>query len=108
MRHVIRHFTSFAASTARVSSIALFGALFGLTMVSADAVAAQPEDADDAALKSGGEKGKTAVYDFDDDSVDGELLRPEGANIASRSRKKHASLITIRPHFISELIRPPP
>jgi hypothetical protein len=45
------------------------------------------------------------VYDFDDDNVDGELLSPEGANIASRGRTKHASLITIRPHFIPELIK---
>jgi hypothetical protein len=28
--------------------------------------------------------GGTTVYDFDDDNVDGELLSPEGANIASR------------------------
>ena len=45
------------------------------------------------------------MYDFDDDNVDGELLSPEGANIASRTGAKHASLITIRPHFIPELIK---
>lgn len=60
-------------------------------------------DADAAAFK--GQQGGTTVYDFDDDNVDGELLSPEGANIASRGRTKHASLITIRPHFIPELIK---
>jgi hypothetical protein len=61
-----------------------------------------PNDADEAARK--GDKGGVTVYDFDDDSVDGEILRPEGANLASRGRVKHASLINIRPHFLRELI----
>ena len=45
-----------------------------------------------------------AVYDFEDDNVDGEILRPEGANLSSRGSMKHASLINIRPHFLRELI----
>ncbi|MCA9635604.1 MAG: hypothetical protein KC420_06185 [Myxococcales bacterium] len=61
------------------------------------------QDADSAAMK--GNAGGTTVYDFEDDNVDGELLSPEGANISSRGRTKHASLITIRPHFIPELIK---
>jgi hypothetical protein len=72
----------------------------------ATTAAAAPEsggDADDAARKGEG-KGGVTVYDFDDDSVDGEILRPEGANLASRGRVKHASLINIRPHFLRELI----
>jgi hypothetical protein len=60
-------------------------------------------DADEAARV--GEVGGVTVYDFEDDNVDGELLSPDGANIASRGRTKHASLITIRPHFIPELIK---
>ncbi|MFO0634514.1 MAG: hypothetical protein U0168_16845 [Nannocystaceae bacterium] len=67
------------------------------------AVAAPADgDADDAARK--GEKGGVTVYDFDDDNVDGEVLKPEGANLAARGRAKHASLISIRPHFLRELI----
>jgi len=64
---------------------------------------AAPADADASANR--GSAGGTTVYDFDDDNVDGELLSPDGANISSRSGTKHASLITIRPHFIPELIR---
>lgn len=60
------------------------------------------QDADEAARV--GDEGGVTVYDFDDDNVDGELLSPEGANIASRGRVKHASLIEIRPHFLRELI----
>lgn len=65
---------------------------------------AQPSDtdADEAAMKGG--DGGTTVYDFDDDNVDGEILSPDGANVNSRARVKHASLINIRPHFLPELI----
>lgn len=64
---------------------------------------AAPADADASAM-SGSADGVT-VYDFDDDDVDGEILSPEGANLSSRGRSKHASMITIRPHFIPELIK---
>lgn len=63
---------------------------------------AEPADADTAAFS--GEDGGVAVYDFEDDNVDGEVLRPEGANLSSRRSLKHASLINIRPHFLRELI----
>jgi hypothetical protein len=70
----------------------------------ATTASAAPEggDADEAASK--GKQGGVTVYDFDDDNVDGEVLRPEGANLAARGRVKHASLISIRPHFLRELI----
>ena len=76
-----------------------------LSMSMASTAAAAPSDTDaDAAARVDGGDGGTTVYDFDDDNVDGEILSPDGANVNSRARVKHASLITIRPHFISELI----
>lgn len=75
-----------------------------LASTNAWAAPATDNDADSGAAKGRGASG-TTVYDFDDDNVDGELLSPEGANVASRGRTKHASLITIRPHFIPELIK---
>lgn len=74
-----------------------------LASTNAWAAPASDNDADASAAK--GKGSGTTVYDFDDDNVDGELLSPEGANIASRTGAKHASLITIRPHFIPELIK---
>ena len=71
-------------------------------LLSASAWAA-PADADAAAMS--GQAGGVTVYDFEDDDVDGEVLSPEGANLSSRGRSKHASMITIRPHFIPELIK---
>lgn len=61
-------------------------------------------DADSSAMSGTNGEGVT-VYDFEDDDVDGEVLSPEGANLSSRGRSKHASMITIRPHFIPELIK---
>ena len=52
-----------------------------------------------------GAVGGATVYDFEDDDVDGELLSPQGANVSSRARSKHASLITVRPHFINEMVK---
>lgn len=78
---------------------------FATVMLLATSAHAEPEggdDADNAAFT--GEEGGTAVYDFEDDNVDGEVLRPEGANLSSRRSLKHASLINIRPHFLPELI----
>ena len=66
---------------------------------------AAPASADaDAAANRGSNASGTTVYDFEDDNVDGEVLRPEGANLSSRRSLKHASLINIRPHFLRELI----
>lgn len=79
-------------------------ALFVLLFSTSAWAAPSDSDADSSAMKGKGSGGAT-VYDFDDDNVEGELLSPEGANIASRGRAKHASLITIRPTFIPELIK---
>ena len=81
-------------------------AMMTVFLMSTTAWAAPAGDggADAAAFKGKG-AGGTTVYDFEDDNVDGELLSPDGANIASRGATKHASLITIRPHFIPELIK---
>ncbi len=80
-----------------------------ISLVAALLASAVPEeepsytDADEAARV--GRSGGVTVYNFDDDSIEGEVLSPEGANIHSRGRIKHASLLDIRPHFIRELIR---
>ena len=74
-----------------------------LTLVATPAFAAPAGDADSAARS--GTSGGATVYDFEDDNVDGETLSPTGANISSRGRTKHESMIKIRPHFIPELIK---
>jgi hypothetical protein len=48
---------------------------------------------------------KKTVYDFDDDVVEGELMRPDGEYIDTRRKAKHSSLIKIRENFIPEMLK---
>jgi hypothetical protein len=61
--------------------------------------AAKPAAGGDVTYKS-----KT-VYDFDDDIVEGDLVRPDGEFVDSRKAAKHSSLIKIRENFIPELLK---
>lgn len=60
------------------------------------------QDADDAALVSNGEVSRE--YIFEGDSLEGEVLSPGGIDVQSRAGIRHQSLITIRGHFLRELI----
>jgi hypothetical protein len=80
-------------------------ALFaGVTLMAASGVVfAQAK----AAPAAGGDvtyKSKT-VYDFDDDTVEGDLVRPDGEFVDTRKGAKHSSLIKIRENFIPEMIK---
>jgi hypothetical protein len=44
-------------------------------------------------------KAKT-VYDFEDDTVEGDLQRPDGELVSSQKKAEHSSLIEIRKDFI--------
>jgi hypothetical protein len=45
------------------------------------------------------------VYDFDDDVVEGDLVRPDGEFVDSRRAAKHSSLIKIRENFLPEMLK---
>ena len=60
---------------------------------------------DDTVEKDGVLYKKKTSYDFEDDVVEGELVRPEGEYIDTRRKSKHSSLIRIREHFIPEMLR---
>jgi hypothetical protein len=51
-----------------------------------------------------GEAGPTS-YDFEDDLVQGDLVRPDGELLSVRRRGNRASLIQIREHFIPEMLK---
>jgi len=61
--------------------------------------------------KKGGDKAaaaaapKTKVYDFSGDTIEGDLIKPEGSTVDARDFAKHASLIRIRKDFISEIVK---
>lgn len=54
----------------------------------------------------GGDKGgKVKVYDFSGDTIEGDLVKPEGSTVDARDFAKHSSLINIRKDFIKEIIK---
>ena len=66
----------------------------------------RPARADDK--KASGDKGgnaKVKVYDFSGDTIEGDLIRPEGSTIDAREFAKQSSLIRIRKDFIPEIIK---
>lgn len=69
------------------------------------AAAPAKNDADADADANRGQKDRTTIYDFENDNVTGELLSPEGANVSGKLKYRHPSLITIRPHFIPQLVK---
>ena len=71
----------------------------------AGVASAQPKNAPKA--PAGGDKGsgKVKVYDFSGDTIEGDLIKPEGSTVDARDFAKHSSLITIRKDFIKEIVK---
>ena len=93
--------------TPLIIGLALFG---GIALAAAPTTAfAQDKAAPAAAAGGGGEdnvqyKAKT-VYDFEDDTVEGDLQRPDGELVSSQKKAEHSSLIEIRKDFIPEMLK---
>jgi hypothetical protein len=49
--------------------------------------------------------GNTTEYNFDDDVVQGDLVRPDGEMALARRRGRQSSLIRVRQHFIPEMLK---
>lgn len=83
--------------------IAMMAALVGTVAP----VAAQEAGAAPAPAGGGGGGGgaDATTYDFEDDLVQGDLVRPDGENLMVRRRGARESLIRVREHFISELLK---
>jgi len=97
--------------------LALFGAVAGFSLAGASgrALAADPapEAGGAAAAPAGGGGGDDAnttykaktVYDFEDDTVEGDLQRPDGELVSAQKKAEHSSLIEIRKDFIPEMLK---
>src|SRR5262249_18682384 len=48
---------------------------------------------------------KQTNYDFDDDLVNGDLVRPDGEQLTVRRRGERRSLVRLREHFIPEMLK---
>ncbi|HEX4452593.1 MAG TPA: hypothetical protein VH143_17065 [Kofleriaceae bacterium] len=53
----------------------------------------------------GGGNGKVKVYDFSGDTIEGDLVKPEGSTVDARDFAKHSSLIKIRTTFLPEILK---
>ena len=53
----------------------------------------------------GGGNAKVKTYDFSGDTIEGDLIKPEGSTVDARDFAKHSSLIRIRKDFIPEIIK---
>jgi len=71
----------------------VFAALFGSISLLAGTAQAQDTPASET------------TYDFEDDLVTGDLVRPDGEQLIVRRRGRRASLIQIREHFIPEMLK---
>ncbi len=84
-----------------MKKLMILAGLFGVLGVAAGASAQDAPAAEAAPAKDAG----TTTYDFDDDLVTGDLVRPDGENLVVRRRGSRASLIQIREHFIPEMLK---
>jgi hypothetical protein len=78
-------------------------------LVAPSAAFAQSEDEGSAEGNAvDGEAGviyrKKTVVSFDDDTIDGDLTRPDGAYVESRKRVRHSNLIRIREDFREKVL----
>ncbi|MCG8423299.1 MAG: hypothetical protein MJE77_35810 [Proteobacteria bacterium] len=48
---------------------------------------------------------KVKTYDFSGDTIDGDLLKPDGDIVDTRRFASHTSLIRIRKNFIKEILK---
>jgi hypothetical protein len=48
---------------------------------------------------------KTTEYSFDDDTIEGDLTKPDGEYVEARSKVKHSNLIKIREEFKDKVMQ---
>jgi len=58
-----------------------------------------------AAGKDAGGYQKVKTYDFSGDTIDGELVKPDGEFVDVRGQVQHTSLIKVRRDFIKEIVK---
>ncbi len=88
-----------------MKKLMILATLVGMFGVSVTAAAQDEAGAGAPAEAPAGKDAATTTYDFDDDLVTGDLVRPDGENLVVRRRGQRASLIQIREHFIPEMLK---
>jgi hypothetical protein len=88
----------------KLLAFALCAAALTASSIAAPSVSLAQDAPAPAAAAAPSAAGATA-YDFDDDLVTGDLVRPDGELLSVRRRGNRASLIQIREHFIPEMLK---
>jgi len=83
-----------------MSALAVLGLLAG-----APSLASAQDEGGVVDPETGETYKKKTVYDFEDDVVEGTLVKPEGDYLQSRQRGKQSSLIKIRDNFVPEMLK---
>jgi hypothetical protein len=75
-------------------------------------LAVAPAFAQDEGAKGGGGGGegnvrynKTTQIDFEDDTIEGDLTKPDGEYVEARKKVKHSNLIRIREDFQDKVMQ---
>jgi hypothetical protein len=73
-------------------------------------LAAVPALAQDDDKPAGGGEGnvrynKTTTIDFEDDTIEGDLTKPDGEYVEARKKVKHSNLIRIREDFQDKVMQ---
>jgi hypothetical protein len=76
-----------------------------LALLTSIALADDKKPAPAGGDKGGGGGGKVKVYDFSGDTIEGDLVKPEGSTVDARDFAKHSSLIKIRTTFLPEILK---
>ena len=84
------------ASTMRILATVTLAVVSSLILASP----AMAQKKDDKAAAA-----KVKVYDFSGDTIEGDLIKPEGSSVDARDFAKHSSLIRIRKDFIAEILK---
>jgi hypothetical protein len=58
-----------------------------------------------ATSSAAAQDGEATTYDFEDDLVTGDLVRPDGELLNVRRRGRRGSLIRVREHFVPEMLK---
>ena len=78
--------------------------LVGITVVVSIAIGSGAAFAQPAG-KGKGAKAEVKTYDFEGDTLEGDLIKPDGTSVDVRDFGNHGSLIRIRKDFIDEILK---
>ena len=83
----------------------LLGLLALVLVIAAGSGSARAQEKKGGGGDAKGSAPKVKVYDFSGDTIEGDLIRPEGTTVDARDFAKHSSLIRIRTNFIPEILK---